>query len=470
LTRPWPPPLEPPATLTGGLQRGTGAGFRQALGEAPDVATDALTTCLRDDPRWDRQLDRRARQYAALLRHLGLPLDMLGEWLRTGGSDGDPDRNLELVLDVLQELAARGDEEARAMLREYVGYGDMWSEALDALVHDPHEFDPLPDWERAVEGLDAVILERFGGPDSLEQELESAQLTWDRPPWSRWRAENPRFAAVEEALNPPAPPRIGKRRRAPALGTLTTEELLEVDDRSRWPKAVRLLLARPDLDRARLREVALRRDAPNRHVAIAALAQLGDPAVLDLVPEIDETTPRPLDRTVTDALVRLPREVTADLAREWLLSELAIRRTRAAMILEAHAQPEDAARIRGALAAELDRGLDGNQYVVSTLSTALERVPGCGPFAELARAFAETPYSYGRHFAAEALAKTDSDFPETFAVDCLYDCELETQEIGLRAVSLEAAGGRDGLEWLAGNPFAERELRSSAAARLGGEA
>ncbi|MGH2840170.1 MAG: hypothetical protein ACRDKY_05015, partial [Solirubrobacteraceae bacterium] len=98
------------------------------------------------------------------------------------------------------------------------------------------------------------------------------------------------------------------------------------------------------------------------------------------------------------------------------------------------AEREDLEPARDALWRELDAGLEGDVYVVCSLAEALGRCADDGPFEELTRAYEEIPYSYGRRFIVSALAATDPTFAGDLAVECLWDCELESRTIAAEHV------------------------------------
>jgi len=89
---------------------------------------------------------------------------------------------------------------------------------------------------------------------------------------------------------------------------------------------------------------------------------------------------------------------------------------------------------RDALTRELDRGLDGDVYVVCSLAEALGRCAPHGPFEELTRAYEEIPYSYGRRYVVAALAAADPTYGGDVAVECLWDCERETRQVAAQHV------------------------------------
>ena len=283
--------------------------------------------------------------------------------------------------------------DAQQLLREYVAYGDLWADAVRCLTYDS---DPIA----ATDGLDSVILERF--PD-LGQALEAVQVDWGEPPWSLWRERHSRFAVVADEVDRlRAARRAAKkaRKRGPRFvkpHLRATAELMDGEPAD-WRRIGRELASRGDVDVAALRRLAAQPGHPSRPAALTALGHLGDATVLEVAEEeiTDDTPPGSLHGSVTEALTAMPGSATAELAQQWLVSEVGARRVKAGLILERHATDADVGLVRGALDAELDRRLEGEQHLVCSLGETLGRFPAAGPYPELTRAFAEMPYSFGR--------------------------------------------------------------------------
>lgn len=86
-----PRKLAPPETLQGQLQRGRGAGYREALRRPAREVEALIFACLTGDPRWDQQVEERASYYAGLLLHFESDLSPLETLLRgrREASEGD---------------------------------------------------------------------------------------------------------------------------------------------------------------------------------------------------------------------------------------------------------------------------------------------------------------------------------------------------------------------------------------------
>ena len=163
------------------------------------------------------------------------------------------------------------------------------------------------------------------------------------------------------------------------------------------------------------------------------------------------------------ALESLPGDRTLGLAQDWLDSEVWGRRRAAEGILAAHGTPEDAERIRAALREPLARQ---DEYRACNLVEALGRLPEVAPFPEIEEVFEQTTYSLCRLRAAKALAATSPEFAGGRAVECLWDCDDETRQIGCQYVELSVRGVRERLDELSGDTLEEEEVRTAARRRV----
>ena len=155
------------------------------------------------------------------------------------------------------------------------------------------------------------------------------------------------------------------------------------------------------------------------------------------------------------------------LAHDWLGSDDWARRRKAAGMLAAWAEDEDLTPARQALSRELDRGLDGDVYVVCSLAEALARCAVHGPFEELTRAYEEIPYSYGRRVVVAALAAADPTFGGDVAVECLYDCEREVRQLAAQRVDRRVRLAAQRLAELAADPAQAASVRRAASGSAG---
>lgn len=96
----------PADTPLGMLQRGRGAGWREAA--ASGNGHELLLACLAHEPRWDRQVESRADYYASLALQLSVPASAIATRVCN-------DDDLWIVEEVIEEMARRGSAEATAV-------------------------------------------------------------------------------------------------------------------------------------------------------------------------------------------------------------------------------------------------------------------------------------------------------------------------------------------------------------------
>jgi HEAT repeat protein len=474
------PTLADAADPLGKLQRGLGAGYLWALDADRAVAHALLMHCVFNDPRWDRQLDDRDDYHATLALDVQLHTGALELWLRDSDED-IPDTTYD-VLGMLGRMAVRGHADAQRVLREYVAYGRYWQRAIDQLIGDP---DAPPrsatPWPEAVGGLDAVLVERFATDDALAEAL--AGLDPRERPWTMWSVENPRIArafALEQkgAGGAPAPAApAGSRRRgarertaAPARTRpreMTTAELLQIAEDSRWTQIADELAARaaPE-DVEQLLRAADDPDVPMRRAAILALGRQGRRELLTIAEQHTRSERNKLQGAIALALEAMPMSQTRALAHDWLNSPDWASRRKAAGMLATWSQDEDLAPARRALERELDAGLEGDVYVICSLAQTLGRSGIHGPFVELQQAYEQIPYSFGRRYIVAALAASDPTFGGDVAVECLWDCEAETRRLAAVHVDGRVRLAAQRLEELAADDAQSASVSSVAAGRL----
>ena len=421
------PSLADAADPLGKLQRGLGSGYLWALDADRSVAAALLVHCVFNDPRWDRQLDDRDDYHATLALDIGLDLQPLEGWLRDSADDDG--ETAQDVIAVLGRMAIRGHAEARRVLREYVSYGAAWARAIDGLVGDGVTRRGDAPWPEVVAGLDEVLLERFPTQEALDEAL--AGIDPRERPWTLWSVENPRIAravALEQA-HVPTPNRAWRpRERQPKAHELTTVELLGIEEGSRWTQIAEELVTRTSPDDVRLLLAAANApDLPMRRAAILALGHQGRREVLAIAEQNTHQAERgKLQGAIALALEAMPLSQTRALAHDWLTADDWARRRKAAGLLATWAEEEDLVPARVALARELQRGLDGDVYVVCSLAEALGRCAVHGPFEELTQAYEQIPYSYGRRYVVSALAAADPTFAGDRAGEWRWDSERET--------------------------------------------
>ncbi len=429
------PTLADPSDPLGKLQRGLGSGYLWAVDADRTIAHALLVHCIFNDPRWDRQLDDRADYHATLALDVGLDLAPLESWLRA--ADEEDSETAHEILGVLGRMAIRGHGEAERVLREYVAYGPAWARAIDDLVGEDAPARNGAPWPEAVAGLDGVLLERFATQDALEEALSGVDPR--ERPWTLWSVENQAIAkalALEQGHT--ATPNRAWRPRERQVKTqdMYTVELLAITESSRWAQVAEELAKRTSgYDVELLVQAANAPDLPMRRAAIVALGHQGRREVLAIAEANTHQAERgKLQGAIALALEAMPLSQTRALAHDWLTEDDWARRRKAAGMLAAWAEDEDVAPARRALGRELDRGLDGDVYVICSLAEALGRCPLHGPFEELSRAYEGIAYSYGRRTIVAALAATDPTFAGDLAVECLWDCERETRELAATRV------------------------------------
>lgn len=477
--RPGVPTLADASDPLGKLQRGLGAGYLWALDADRTVAHALLMHCVFNDPRRDRRLEDRDDYHATPALDLQLHTGALELWLRDSDED-IPDTTYD-VLGLLGRMAIRGHAEARRVLREYLGYGRYWQRALDQLIGDHKGARSAMCWPELVGGLDALLVERFATDDALAEAL--AGLDPRERPWTMWSVENPRIARAF-ALEPtgaggvPATPAPSSRRRSPRERTMlararpremSTDELLLIAEDSRWTQiADELASRRAPEDVRRLLAAANDPAVPMRRAAILALGRQGRRELLEIAEQHTKAERDKLRIAIALALEAMPLSQTRALAHDWLASPDWARRRKAAGMLATWSEDEDLAPARRALERELDEGLEGDVYVICSLAQALGRSGVHGPFVELQQAYEQTPYSYGRRYIVAALAASDPTFDGDVAVECLWDCEVETRRLATTHVDRRVRLAAQRLEELIADEAQAASVRAAAVARLRG--
>lgn len=456
------------SALLGHLQRGRGAGFRAALAADPAVVLPLLVGCILQDPRWDRQLERRADYYARLAAQLHLPLAPLEDDLHSHTAEHAA-ASTDLPLLVLARMARRGHSAAAAVLVRYLGYVSDWPEAFDAIVSGDHAAE-------AIGALGSVVLARFPHDADLAAELDG-RLT-ESPTWERWAAAAPQVApliAAVQARRPPLRPAEATVRAGidpswdgAALVAHATHETASIYGEVAGQRAdVRdlplLLAAFFGEDGARIR-------AATRALTILALSE-ALPPLLRFVEGFDATADARWNRyrigQVRRILMATPGTLSS--ARAWLQASGWAQPSVALSILEAQAQEADVAPLRtllmSALASEPSDA--GAPYTVEGCLTALAPFAAQVPFDELARVFAGTRALWPRRGAAELMAAGHgATFTGTYAIECLWDCKDDIVELGCACADLALPLVRERLAHLAHSPYEDERVRHTAEERL----
>jgi hypothetical protein len=460
------PNLADAADPLGKLQRGLGSGYLWALDADRAVSHALLVHCIFNDPRWDRQLDDRDDYHATLALDIALDLAPLEGWLRDSADDDG--ETAQDVLAVLGRMAIRGHAEASRVLREYVSYGAAWARAIEGLVGgDDAPMRSGQPWPEVVSGLDAVVLDRFPTADALAEAL--AGVDPRERPWTLWSVENERISRALELEQSDTQAPVSRawrpRERQVKPHEMYTVELLAITESSRWAQIAEELASRTTAyDVELLVAAANAPDLPMRRAAILALGQQGRREVLAIAEQNTHQAERgKLQGAIALALEAMPLSQTRALAHDWLESNDWARRRKAAGMLATRAEDEDVAPARAALTSELDRGLDGDVYVICSLAEALGRCALHGPFPELSRAYEEIPYSYGRRYVVSALAAADPTFGGDVAVECLWDCERETRAVAASHVDRRIRLAAQRLHELASDDAQAASVRKASA-------
>lgn len=394
------------STRLGQLQRGRGAGW---LGAAETRAIDLLEQCLEADPRYDSQVESRADYYATLAIELGFPARSLALGAIT-------DESLRwLRLDVIAIMAKRGVPDARQVLWEH----------LDGGHGSEHVIQHLLSLDYDLPRLETAIAAHMRGDDLDHMIYRYAHL-----PWEKWATRNPKIRDANTRVTDWRKPRS-------ALPDLEAplEDILGID-LSPVPTdfLVRFTNRATSAELARLQQAAMGDDRPARYFALAVLGARNDPCALELAERTFAADTSGRDRATLYRYIRqLDGSQTLPLARRWLgLSDS--RSGIAACLMALHSEADDVPAIRAAFAREWSE--NECTYSLCDLVEALGRHPEQGPFEELRLTFNDVVYSIARKRAAVAMAHVDPRFEELFARECLWDCEPQTQIVGLEAANL----------------------------------
>ncbi|MGD6750585.1 HEAT repeat domain-containing protein [Streptomyces sp. BH105] len=464
------PVIAPSGTLLGLLQRGRGDGTLHALTAPRAEALAAINHCVLSDPRHDWQVENRSLYYARLYvdlhgeldeieRHLFDPEDLLDtEESRTG-----------LALAVLGHLASYGRRDALELLRRYAAVGGNWAWALDELA--------LRDDDAGLRALAEPVLARF--PADAEAELAAVVRDAFEPrPWRLW-AEDPR-------------PHVGARvRAAQEAGSFDRwqRQMRPAGPRPEWsvqavfdwaqegfergavlyvPAARCLTAVAGPEDHAEIVRAAQDGTDGARCTALRYLADMHDPAVLDLIEAAVEAPSRAVVDAALDAFERMRSATVVQRARQWAPRPDALGAA-AGRMLACRGGAQDGELVLASLR-EAVRG-DGPDD-----PTLWPLVDGAGWLGIVSAApvlrhiYRETASSHLRGRAARALAVTDPSFAAGFAVECLWDCEESTREVAARHAETGDARVVDQLRRLAADPAEEDEVQTAVRSRIGPDA
>ncbi|MGK5628874.1 HEAT repeat domain-containing protein [Streptomyces sp. URMC 123] len=466
------PDIAPSGTLIGLLQRGRGDGTLHALAAPRAEALAALHHCVLRDPRHDWQLENRSLYYARLYLELDGGLDAIEQHLfHPDDLVNTGEERTGLALSVLGHLAGYGREDALRLLRRYAATGGNWAWALDELA--------LRDDDSALRGLCRPVLARFPRTPEGEAELAAAVRDAFEPhPWRLWadHPDEPECAARVRAAREQGSFDRWQRQMRPS-GPRPGWSVAEVLDwaqqgldqhptQLRDAAAARCLVAvaGPE-DRPAI--VAAARTGPDgaRSAALRYLAEQQDPRALDL---IDAAATAPSETVVAAAVDSFERMRGTDAvarARAWARREDAVGRAAAAM-LACRGGLQDAPLVLSALRRTV-RAQGPNAPELWSLVDGAGRLAIECAAPVLRHIYRETSSSHLRGRAARALAATDPSFPAGFAVECLWDCEESTRELGARHAATGDTRVVERLRSLAADPAEEAQVQTAVRSRMG---
>ncbi len=473
--------INPADSLLGQLQRGRGLGYLRALQEKPSSVHPLLVECITRDPRLDTQVETRAGYYARLCASTQIDISPIGEYLSTNPGD-HLDSEALLAVATLGVLAQLGDNStglsaaAIAILRDYVAYGVKWDAALQQLAELPEE--------AATEGLAHVLCARF--ETGVHMEAASVYGLFSDPAlntlWDRWERQHECITRLLGAAREEMRSWESHRQRVaqPDYKTMSVEELLTTVDARNRRHIEKILLSRLRHSEVPLYAAALNGDNVFAwYVAfqcLAALRRAGDFYALAIqkatsfVGSAEISGVRgPKLGAIKRLLNELPPETTLPLARQWFDSPIWQVQLIGRGILEEHATTEDLPRLRTFISDELGRGdpREVDVYGVCSALDALSHLPNIGQLPEVEAAYAESAYSFARLRAAKAMRENAPVwFSETYAVECMWDCEEEARGLGCESVSLRYPDAIERLQAIVDDTSEDQYVREKAAERL----
>ncbi|MEV6263431.1 HEAT repeat domain-containing protein [Streptomyces sp. NPDC051784] len=466
------PFIAPSGTLLGLLQRGRGDGTLHALAAPRPEALAALNHCVLSDPRHDWQVENRSLYYARLY------LDLDGDLTEIEHHLQDPEDHLDtddsrtgLALAVLGHLASYGRDDALALLRRYAATGSNWAWALDELA--------LRDDDAGLRSLAEPVLGRFPLTEEGSAELAAAARDAFEPrPWRLW-AEDPREsvgARVRAATEQGSFDRWQRQMRpgGPRPGWSVqavfdwAQEGLERGSALHIPAARCLSAVASAEDRPAIVEAARSGPEGARCAALHYLAEVQDPAVLDLVEEAVAGAPGTVADAAVAAFERMCGDTAVARARRWALRPDALGAS-AAGVLACRGTGQDAPLVLAALR-EAVRGEGPDAQRLWTLVDGTGRLGIACAAPVLRHVYRETSSSHLRGRAAQALAVTDPTFVSGFAVECLWDCEETTRELAARHAETGDIRVAERLRRLAADPAEEAEVQTAVRSRIGPDA
>ena len=409
--------LADPDTTLGKLQRGRGAGWLECLELPRSEANDLLWQCIVFDPRVDQQIERREGYYASLARETEFDPARLAP-----GSVPAPEpwRDQRLIIEVLGELDRAGVTGAGAALLEHLGPEDS---SWDFVVPEVLEAS-----DTTFEAFPAALAERRD-----DEQLAYTIDRWsDDFPWERWARSIPRIAMALRVASHEDSSTPGQRQESEPPGM--TADLADLMAYRWWgwrlpdELVTRLTDDRRPGEYEELVQACWALEVPT--VPFGILGRLNDPAGIDAALSILDSDVIGMGRGAANRyFAALGPEHTLPLARRWVGTS---RQWLAISILGRHGEAEDLPAIRTCLA---DSWASRSIYPLCHAIDALHRLAEHGPFEELREVYEGVEYSYARWRAAGAIAASDPDsFVTHYARECLWDCEHDTAELGVKLI------------------------------------
>ena len=448
-------------TPLGLLQRGRGEGYRRVL-EIPRTQSHALLLqCITRDPRLDSQCEARDEYYAALAIEIELPLEPLADYLRKNDDPNQSPSETRLTVTTLTELAKRTYKNAEEILCDYIKWGQWWEWPLNDLLSLPGD--------KLTELIARAIEEHFPTSDALDEAMRS----WPAEQFVNLSRFSSRIGVSVSKVST-----ITTKENPPDLAALSPTELLGMANEKNYRplgKAIAEIVGPAEVDLL-ISHVSLEKPFVT-YVALAGLTKLAPPNLSGWLSNFWSTIPESSKETLTRnhgfvalrqsfrrAILALPPTSTLPLARGWIYEKDFRKRDMAEEVLQAHATPDDISILRATLRSMLtDEEAEWRCFMIK----AFYKLPGIGIIPELIDIFYHFRFSMGRSYAAEAIQITSPEFfAKTLALECLWDCEEGTRELGAKFAPLESPEALHRIWHLVEDSFESEEVRNAAKARV----
>jgi hypothetical protein len=379
----------------------------------------------------DRQVESRSWYYGSLIQKTGMPTSRVWQVLKVVQEDDT------LVLGVIGWLAAKGSAEAADVLAEQVRTGPYWEKAAYELAVCPEEV--------AGPRLLCALRERFTHPKALSAAVEEL---WHLPSSLFSSLRDHESAEVQAALyrqkHELTSFKASEAQADVACAEMSLRDLVaRAEDESSCIQAlVRAAKKKVTPDDGAWLWKSLNLEHKNRcRVVLVALREIADetmlPELLSFADMIqDKSEHRRFQHLLTALFLRLPSHQSLPLAREWIRHDSPFRQRAARDLLAAHADSSDLPLIRKLLAGGL-QNQEQDHYLICDCLEACARFPNFGMIEEVARAYSELRYDYGRMLAVKALmVLCPETFREDYAEACLLDSNEETRNVAASFLNL----------------------------------